>query len=80
MRQPGTAPTPEGCPTQIKGRIEHFVTRKAMDITMGPETIALLYDKGLIRDAADLYALQFSDLIQLDRWGEDQCREPAGEH
>jgi len=63
-------PNTEGCPTQIKGRIEHFVTRKAMDITMGPETIALLYDKGLIGDAADLYALQFSDLVQLDRWGE----------
>lgn len=60
----------EGCPTQIKGRIEHFVTRKAMDITIGPETVNLLYDKGLIRDAADLYRLQFDDLAGLERWGE----------
>lgn len=62
-------PNSEGCPTQIKGRIEHFVTRKAMDITIGPETINLLYDRGLIRDAADLYRLRFDDLAVLDRWG-----------
>jgi DNA ligase (NAD+) len=37
---------------------------------MGPETITLLYDKGLIRDAADLYTLQFEELLHLDRWGE----------
>ena len=63
-------PNSENCPPQIKGRIEHFVTRRAMNITMGPETIGLLYDKGLIRDAADLYALQFEDLVSLERWGE----------
>ncbi|WP_298646781.1 NAD-dependent DNA ligase LigA [uncultured Proteiniphilum sp.] len=63
-------PNSEGCPTQIKGRIEHFVTRKAMDITIGPETITLLYNKGLIRDAADLYLLRFDDLANLERWGE----------
>lgn len=63
-------PNSEGCPTQIKGRIEHFVTRKAMDITIGPETVSLLYDKGLIHDAADLYLLRFEDLAGLERWGE----------
>ncbi len=63
-------PNSEECPTQIKGRIEHFVTRKAMDITIGPETINLLYDKGLIRDAADLYLLRFDTLANLERWGE----------
>ena len=63
-------PNSVGCPTQIKGRIEHFVTRKAMDITIGPESITLLYDKGLIRDAADLYSLRFEDLAVLERWGE----------
>jgi DNA ligase (NAD+) len=63
-------PNSEGCPTQIKGRIEHFVTRKAMDITIGPETVNLLYDKGLIRDSADLYRLRFEDLAGLERWGE----------
>ena len=41
-----------------------------MDITIGPETINLLYDKGLIRDAADLYLLRFDTLANLERWGE----------
>ncbi len=63
-------PNSEGCPPQIKGRIEHFVSRRAMDITMGPETITLLYDKGLLHDAGDLYLLRFDDLVHLERWGE----------
>ncbi len=63
-------PNSEGCPPQIKGRIEHFVGRRAMDINMGPETISLLYDKGLVHDAGDLYLLRFDDLVHLDRWGE----------
>ena len=63
-------PNGNACLPQIKGRIEHFVTRKAMNITIGPETITLLYDSGLIRDAADLYTLQFHDLTGLERWGE----------
>ena len=63
-------PNSEDCPPQIKGRIEHFVTRKAMNIVIGPETINLLYDKGLINDAADLYTLTFDDLVNLDRWAE----------
>ncbi len=62
-------PNQTGCPPQIKGRIEHFVTRKAMDINIGPESISLLYDKELIHDAADLYFLKFDDLANLDRWG-----------
>jgi DNA ligase (NAD+) len=61
-------PNTEGCPPQIKGRIEHFVTRKAMNITIGPENIAQLYDNNLIHNAADLYTLQFHDLINLERW------------
>jgi DNA ligase (NAD+) len=67
-------PNNEGCPTQIKGRIEHFVTRKAMNIAIGPENINLLYDKGLINDASDLYILKFEDLANLDRWGETSAR------
>ncbi|HLW09265.1 MAG TPA: NAD-dependent DNA ligase LigA [Fermentimonas sp.] len=67
-------PNSDGCPTQIKGRIEHFVTRKAMNITIGPESINLLYEKELIKDASDLYDLQFEDLIKLDRWGETSAR------
>ncbi|NLX80466.1 MAG: NAD-dependent DNA ligase LigA [Proteiniphilum sp.] len=62
-------PNQIGCPPQIKGRIEHFVTRKAMDINIGPESISLLFDKGLIRDSSDLYKLKFDDLANLDRWG-----------
>lgn len=67
-------PNSEGCPPQIKGRIEHFVTRKAMDITIGPESITLLYDQRLIRDASDLYALRFGDLVNLERWAETSAR------
>jgi len=67
-------PNSEGCPTQIKGRIEHFVTRKAMNIAIGPETISLLYDKGLVKDPADLYELKFEDLIHLERWAETSAR------
>lgn len=62
-------PNQTGCPPQIKGRIEHFVTRKAMDVNIGPESISLLFDKGLIYDASDLYKLEFSDLVNLNRWG-----------
>jgi DNA ligase (NAD+) len=67
-------PDSERCPTQIKGRIEHFVTRKAMDIALGPETVNLLYDRKLIGDAADLYHLRFEDLARLDRWGETSAK------
>ena len=63
-------PNATGCPPQIKGRIEHFVARKAMNITVGPETISLLFDNGLINDVADLYELKYDDLINLERWGE----------
>ena len=62
-------PNQTGCPPQIKGRIEHFVTRRAMDINIGPESISLLYDKKLIHNASDLYKLRFDDLVNLDRWG-----------
>ena len=63
-------PNVTGCPPQIKGRIEHFVSRRAMDITIGPETISLLFDEGLVNDIADLYELGFDDIINLERWGE----------
>ena len=63
-------PNATGCPPQIKGRIEHFVSRKAMNITVGPETISLLFDNDLIHNVADLFTLTYSDLINLERWGE----------
>jgi DNA ligase (NAD+) len=59
------------CPPQIKGRIEHFISRKAMDIEgLGEETVDLLFGKGLISDIADLYELKKEQLIPLERLGE----------
>ena len=59
------------CPPQLKGRIEHFVSRKAMDIDgLGEETTDLLFSKNLIRNFADLYDLKAGDLIPLERMGE----------
>ncbi len=64
-------PNETGCPPQIKGRIEHFISRKAMNIDgLGEETIELLYNKGLIANSADLYDLEASQLIPLERMGE----------
>jgi DNA ligase (NAD+) len=59
------------CPPQIKGRIEHFISRRAMDIEgLGEETVDLLFSKGLIRNIADLYELKLEQLIPLQRMGE----------
>lgn len=59
------------CPPQIKGRIEHFISRKAMDIDgLGEETIELLFNNGLIQTVADLYDLRFEQLVPLERMGE----------
>ena len=59
------------CPPQIKGRIEHFISRRAMDIEgLGEETVDLLFSKGLIRNVADLYDLRLEQLIPLERMGE----------
>ncbi|MDR3142786.1 MAG: NAD-dependent DNA ligase LigA [Tannerellaceae bacterium] len=67
-------PNESGCPPQIKGRIEHFVTRRAMDINIGPETVEDLYEAGYIRDSADLYLLTVADLLRLERWAEKSAR------
>jgi len=62
-------PNQFACPPQIKGRIEHFISRKAMNIDgLGEETVALLYDNGLVKDAADLYFLKKDQLLLLDRF------------
>lgn len=64
-------PNTSGCPTQIKGRIVHFIGRKAMDIDgLGEETVELLFDNGLIKDVADLYLLEKEQLLKLDRFAE----------
>ena len=59
------------CPPQIKGRLEHFISRKAMDIDgLGEETVDLLFEKKLILNFPDLYNLKADQLIQLERLGE----------
>jgi DNA ligase (NAD+) len=60
-----------GCPPQIIGRIQHFISRKAMDIDgLGGETVALLYNAGLVANYADLYALQKEQILPLERMAE----------
>ncbi|MCD8236731.1 MAG: NAD-dependent DNA ligase LigA [Prevotellaceae bacterium] len=61
------------CPPQIKGRIEHFISRKAMNIdSLGPETVDEYYTRGLIHDEADLYKIQVGDIC-----GENGTREKS---
>lgn len=69
-------PNDMGCPPQIKGRIEHFVTRKAMNITAGSETIEHLYNASLLpnKNVADLYELKWEDVSQLERWAEKSAK------
>jgi DNA ligase (NAD+) len=63
-------PNETGCPPQIKGRIEHFISRKAMDIGAAEATIDLLFREGLIRDAGDLYSLTREQVESLERFAE----------
>ncbi len=68
-------PNDNDCPPQIKGKISHFVSRKAMNITgLGDETISLLYEKGLVDNVADLYALKEAELSTLERLGEKSAK------
>lgn len=80
VRYPGEAahycPNDTACPPQLKGRIEHFICRDAMNIdTLGPETVDAYFERGLIRDAADLYSLKLSDLC-----GPDGARRRSAEN
>jgi len=63
-------PNTKGCPTQIKGRMEHFVTRKAMNILCGEATIEQLYQMNLARTPSDFYSLRQEQLVCLDGWKE----------
>ena len=64
-------PNEDGCPPQIIGRIQHFISRKAMDIEgLGGETIALLVREGLAQNYADLYQLTVDDVLPLERIAE----------
>jgi len=61
-------PNEKGCPPQIKGKIEHFIQRKAMDIdSLGEQTIRQLFELGLVKSPADLYDLKKDDLLKLEK-------------
>jgi DNA ligase (NAD+) len=61
-------PNETGCPPQIKGKLEHFISRRAMNIdSLGEGKIELLFDKGLITNIADLYDLQYENLLGLEK-------------
>jgi len=80
VREDGEAghycPNEDNCPPQIKGKIEHFVSRKAMNIDgLGEEIVDLLYRNKLIETSADLYKLKLVDLAYLDRLGEKSGRK-----
>lgn len=72
VRQEGEAqhycPNDKSCAPQVKGRMEHFIARKAMNIDgLGTETIDLLFTKGLVSDVSDLYDLTFDQIVDLER-------------
>lgn len=61
-------PNVDGCPTQIQGKIVHFLSRKAMNVLAGEATVSQLFESGLVRTPADLYDLRMADLLTLDGW------------
>ena len=63
-------PNQSGCPTQIKGKLVHFLSRKAMNVIAGDATIEQLYNKGLVLNPADFYDLEKEHLLGLDGWKE----------
>lgn len=68
-------PNEWGCPPQIKGKMQHFISRKAMNIDgLGEETIDLLYEKGLAKNIADLYELTFDQLFALESFKEKKSQ------
>ena len=78
VREKGEAayycPNEWGCAPQIKGRIEHFATRRAMNINIGPETVEDLYNAGYVNNTADLFTVKFADLMRLERWAEKSAQ------
>ena len=68
-------PNEASCPPQIKGKMEHFVSRKAMNIDgLGSETIDLLYSQGLLHNIADIYDLKLDDIARQERLGEKSAQ------
>lgn len=75
IREEGEAahycPNTLGCPPQVKGRIEHFIQRKAMDVdSLGGETVSQLYEQGWVKSPADLYTLDKEQLTSMERFGD----------
>lgn len=71
-------PNQDDCPPQIVGRLEHFVSRKAMNIdSLGSERLEMLYNKGLVRDVADLYDLTRDQLVGLESTDDDGMRRAS---
>ena len=67
-------PNENGCPPQIKGKLEHFVSRRAMDIGAAEATIDALYRKNLVHDVGDLYTLSKEDLLALERFADKSAQ------
>ena len=67
-------PNTDGCPTQIKGKLEHFVSRKAMNILCGEATVDQLYSLSLVRTPADFYDLRERELLLLEGWKERSAK------
>ncbi|MDD6252991.1 MAG: NAD-dependent DNA ligase LigA [Bacteroidales bacterium] len=83
-------PNQDGCPTQIKGRLLHFISRKAMNVIAGEATVEQLYNLGLVRTPADFFDLTKNDLLRLEGWKDRSaqrfldslrdCRKASFEH
>ena len=67
-------PNTDGCPTQIKGKLLHFLGRKAMNILAGEATVEQMYNLGLVRTPADFYSLDMTRLLMLDGWKDKSAR------
>lgn len=68
-------PNENACPPQVIGKIQHFISRKAMDINgIGEETVSMLYHQNLIKNISDLYQLKFEDLVKLERMAEKSAQ------
>ena len=67
-------PNDTGCPPQIKGRIEHFISRRAMDINAAEATIDQLFREGLVHNVADLYSLRYEQVVKLERFADKSAR------
>ncbi len=69
-------PNDSSCPPQIKGRIEHYISREAMNIdSLGPETVDAYFEQGLLKDVSDLYRIKITDICGYDRSREKSARK-----